>query len=98
MPQPDFTRKVLAVVRAIPKGRVLTYRQVAEKAGHPRAYRAVGNLMNKNRDREIPCHRVVRSDGSPGGYAWGNRKKIARLRAENAQGLKEGALDADPVS
>lgn len=77
-----FTDKVYAVVKKIPKGQVLTYKQVAEKAGKPTAYRAVGNILNKNYDAKIPCHRVVRSDGRTGGYNRGEKQKIKILKAE----------------
>jgi O-6-methylguanine DNA methyltransferase len=55
---------------------------VAKLAGRPRAYRAVGNILNRNRDKNIPCHRVIRSDGKPGGYNRGARVKKRKLRAE----------------
>lgn len=58
-----FGEKVFAVVKTIKKGQVLTYKEVAKMAGSPRAFRAVGNILNKNYDKNIPCHRVVRSDG-----------------------------------
>lgn len=61
----------------------MTYKQVAELAGKPRAYRAVGNILNKNNDPKIPCHRVVRSDGKMGGYNKGSRQKEVLLKAEN---------------
>jgi O-6-methylguanine DNA methyltransferase len=77
-----FTEKVYGVVRKIPAGETLTYKQVAEKAGSPRACRAVGNILNKNYNPEIPCHRVVRSDGSTGGYNRGTEKKARLLRFE----------------
>ncbi|MBI5728928.1 MAG: MGMT family protein [Candidatus Magasanikbacteria bacterium] len=79
-----FQHKVFAVVKKIPRGKVLTYQQVAEKIGEPRAARAVGNALNKNYDPAIPCHRVVRSDGSPGGYNRGAKKKIKILQKEKA--------------
>jgi len=60
----------------------LTYKEVAKSAGIPRAFRAVGNILNKNRDPKIPCHRVIRSDGKIGGYKDGLRKKIYLLRKE----------------
>ncbi|MBX4195899.1 MGMT family protein [Candidatus Parcubacteria bacterium] len=63
-----FQEKVYKIVRMIPKGSVLTYKQVARKIGHPLAFRAVGNILNKNTDRKVPCHRVIRSDGKIGGY------------------------------
>ena len=74
--------KVLAVVAKIPKGKVLTYKEVAHRAGKPKAYRAVGNILNKNHNPKIPCHRVVRSDGKPGGYNRGATAKIKILREE----------------
>ena len=64
----SFTKKVLEVVAEIPKGTVLTYSQVATRAGNPKASRAVGSIMAKNTDKKIPCHRVVKSDGSIGMY------------------------------
>ena len=78
----SFTEEVYKVVKKIPKGEVLTYKQVAEKTGKPSAYRAVGNALNKNRDGKVPCHRVIRSDGKIGGYAFGNMKKKEILREE----------------
>lgn len=63
-----FKEKVLSIVKKIPKGKVLTYKQVAEKAGSPGASRAVGSLMAKNSDKNVPCHRVIRSDGKIGAY------------------------------
>ncbi len=81
-----FTEMVHAVVKKIPEGKVLTYKQVAEKAGRPNAFRAVGNILNKNYNPEIPCHRVVRSDGTPGGYNRGTTQKIARLKQERVKG------------
>ena len=60
----------------------MTYKQVAELAGKRRAWRAVGNILNKNRDKKIPCHRVIRSDGSIGGYNLGVGKKAFLLKKE----------------
>lgn len=82
----NFTEKVHAVVKKIPEGETLTYKEVARKAGHPRAFRAVGNILNKNFDPSIPCHRVVRSDGKLGGYNRGSKEKEKRLRMEGAIG------------
>jgi methylated-DNA-[protein]-cysteine S-methyltransferase len=80
-----FKEKVYAVVAKIPRGKTMTYMEVARRAGSPNAYRAVGNIMNKNPDtKKVPCHRVVRSDGTVGGYASGTKKKIALLRREGA--------------
>lgn len=60
----------------------MSYKQVAKLAGRPRAYRAVGNILNKNYDPKIPCHRVIRSDGQVGGYNRGTAKKISLLKKE----------------
>lgn len=51
-------------------------------AGRPRAYRAVGNILNQNYNSKIPCHRVIRSDGKTGGYNRGAKKKVELLRKE----------------
>jgi methylated-DNA-[protein]-cysteine S-methyltransferase len=74
---------VYEVVRRIPKGSVLTYAQVAKLAGSPNAQRAVGNALHRNADlKRVPCHRVVRSNGSLGGYLFGTKKKEQILRQE----------------
>jgi O-6-methylguanine DNA methyltransferase len=70
-----FSGKVLAVVKNIPRGKTMTYKQVARLAGRPNAYRAVGNVLRKNFDPAIPCHRVIRSDGEAGGYNRGELRK-----------------------
>ncbi len=77
-----FSNKVYKAVRKIPKGKTSTYKEIAQIIGHPGAWRAVGNILNKNRDPEIPCHRVIRSDGKVGGYNQGQRKKIILLKKE----------------
>lgn len=77
-----FREKVLAAVRRIPKGKVHTYAEVAKKAGHPNASRAVGSVLKSNYDPAIPCHRVIRSDGRFGQYNRGAEEKIRKLRAE----------------
>ena len=78
-----FRNKVLDIVKKIPKGKILTYKKVSELAGFPRAWRAVGNVLSKNRNLKIPCHRVIRSDGRVGGFALGIKKKIALLKRES---------------
>ncbi len=84
---PSFKQKVFSIVARIPKGKVMTYKEVATKAGHPGASRAVGSILKTNYDPKIPCHRVIRSDGKMGGYNRGGvRKKAQILR-------KEGGLD-----
>lgn len=79
-----FTEQVREVVRNIPKGKTMTYKEVAEAAGSPNAHRAVGNILNKNYDPNIPCHRVIRSDGKTGGYNRGAENKIKILKKEKA--------------
>ena len=79
-----FKEKVYAIVRRIPRGKTMTYAGVARAAGSPRAFRAVGNILNKNYDPAIPCHRVVRSDGTVGGYNRGVKKKVEMLKEEKS--------------
>src|SRR5438105_4946284 len=72
MKNETFTQQVYKVVQRIPAGKVATYGQVAQLAGSPGAARAVGTAMKHNPDMSvIPCHRVVGSDGSMHGYAFG---------------------------
>ncbi len=77
-----FKKRVYSVVSKIPKGKVMSYKQVAEASGYPKAWRAVGNVLNKNRSADVPCHRVICSDGKVGGLAGGTEKKIALLKKE----------------
>ena len=80
----SFAQKVLTIVRSIPRGATLTYAQVARQAGAPRAYRAVGSILKKNKDyTNIPCHRVIRSDGTVGGYNRGVAMKRRLLKKES---------------
>jgi O-6-methylguanine DNA methyltransferase len=79
-----FTEKVLDVVRKIPKGKALTYKEVARKSGNINASRAVGSVLKKNYNPDIPCHRVIRSDGVIGEYNRGRDEKIKKLKAEGA--------------
>jgi methylated-DNA-[protein]-cysteine S-methyltransferase len=77
-----FSLRVGQIVSRIPRGKTMTYAEVARRAGSPRACRAVGNILNKNHNPGIPCHRVIRSDGKAGGYNKGAKKKIKILRGE----------------
>lgn len=81
-PTTSFVQRVYSIVGKIPKGEILTYKQVAQKIGNPKAVRAVGNALNKNYDLKIPCHRVIRSDGKIGGYNKGTDRKIKLLKEE----------------
>lgn len=82
--QETFSQKVCRLVRAIPQGETRTYAYIAKHAGSPRAVRAVGNILHKNYDVSIPCHRVIRSDGKLGGYNRGTQKKKELLLKEKA--------------
>ena len=93
--QKTFRERVLAQVRSIPSGSTLSYKEVAILAGSPMAFRAVGNILNKNFDPAIPCHRVVQSNGNVGGYNRGTRKKRELLKGETKRiSLPEGVLQA----
>ncbi len=96
-----FQKLVYDFVRKIPKGQTMTYKQVAVRIGKSQAYRAVGNALNKNPfafpdpfqgravakslSQLVPCHRVIKSDGSIGGFNSGSKKKRALL-------IKEGVV------
>lgn len=79
-----FEQRVLHVVKKIPRGQVLTYQDVARRAGSPLASRAVGQILKQNYDLRIPCHRVIRSDGALGGYNRGVANKRRILKKEGA--------------
>ena len=82
-----FQKKVLIATLSIRKGKTRTYKQVAEMAGYPKAYRAVGSALRNNPMAPvIPCHRVVKSDGSIGNYSGrgGSNRKRALLKMEGA--------------
>ena len=78
-----FEKKVLLATLKIPRGKVRSYAWIAEEAGFPNASRAVGQALNKNPYApHVPCHRVILSNGSIGGYAGGVAKKRAMLVRE----------------
>lgn len=77
-----FALKVYGIVAAIPKGKTMTYGQVAAKAGKPGAARAVGTIMSHNYRPGIPCHRVVRADGRVGDYNRGGMSRKTELLRE----------------
>lgn len=80
-----FSERVKKIVARIPKGKTMTYKQVAARAGNLHAARAVGAIMRTNYDPKIPCHRVIRSDGGMGGYnRGGSLNKKAILAEEGA--------------
>lgn len=81
----SFSDLVYDVVKKITKGETMTYKEVAKAIGRPRAYRAVGNVLNKNFNPQIPCHRVIRSDGKTGGYNRGEPAKARILKEESGK-------------
>jgi methylated-DNA-[protein]-cysteine S-methyltransferase len=81
----DFKQKVLDIVVKIPKGKTMSYKEVAKKAGSSNASRAVGSIMASNQDKNIPCHRVIRSDGKIGEYnGLQGKSKLELLRMEGS--------------
>ncbi|MEK9177092.1 MAG: MGMT family protein [Patescibacteria group bacterium] len=80
-----FREHVLKVVKGIRRGKTMTYGEVARKAGHPLAARAVGAIMRANKDKDVPCHRVVGKYGL-GGYNGLRGEKERLLRKEGVLG------------
>ena len=78
----EFITIVKKVVAGIPKGSVMTYKEVAIAAGNPKAARAVANIMAANYDLDVPCHRVIRTDGGLGGYNRGGVSVKAKMLQE----------------
>ena len=86
----DFSRKVWRATKKIPKGKITTYKLLANAINKPKAYRAVGSALNKNPYApKVPCHRVIKSDGSLGGFAQGKKRKISLLKKEGFKITKE---------
>lgn len=76
----EFQKKVFDYVKTIPKGETKTHKEVAVAIGKSSSARAIGNALNSNTDKNIPCHRIVRSDGKIGGYNGlrGSKEEILR--------------------
>ena len=82
---PEFTLRVLRELAKVPYGQTATYGELAERAGNPRASRAVGTVMNRNRiPIVLPCHRIVGASGELVGYGGGLPRKERLLRLEGA--------------
>lgn len=78
-----FQKRVYRTVFSIPAGKVRSYKWIAEKIGSPSASRAVGQALKKNPYiGTVPCHRVIKTDGSLGGFSKGKKKKIKLLKTE----------------
>ncbi len=91
-PQKSFNECCWKLCSKVPKGRVSTYKELANALG-TRAYRAAGQAMNKNpfHHEQVPCHRIVMSDGSLGGFAHEISLKIARLKKDGVE-VKDGKI------
>ena len=88
----SFNERCYTILRKVPKGKITTYKALA-KALNSKAYRAVGNAMNKNPHApKVPCHRVVKTDGSVGGFASGTKNKIKMLKNEGVEVIN-GKID-----
>lgn len=86
----NFEEKVYYYVKQIPKGKVSTYKLIAEKIGS-KSWRAIGNALNKNKNKKVPCHRVVKSNLEVGDFARGKREKIRLLSGEGIK-IKNGKI------
>ena len=92
----NFKERVYLACQKIPKGKVSTDKIIAKFIGSPSVVRAVGNALNKNTNtKEIPCHRVVRSNGFVGGYAFGVKRKAEMLNKEGIIISKNGKVDLE---
>jgi len=92
MMKKSFNERCYAVLKKVPRGKVTTYKEIA-RVLHSKGYRAVGNAMNKNPHTPyVPCHRVILSDGSIGGFASGVKKKIKMLKKEGIK-IKNKRID-----
>jgi methylated-DNA-[protein]-cysteine S-methyltransferase len=84
------------LTKQVPRGKITTYKILAKKAGHPSAFRACGNVLNKNEFLgKVPCHRVVRSDGFIGGYVKGVDEKEKILLEEGVRIKERKIVDFD---
>ncbi|SMN16086.1 Methylated-DNA--protein-cysteine methyltransferase [uncultured Candidatus Thioglobus sp.] len=87
-----------ALEQYVPAGSVITYKGLAKLINHPNAYRAVGSAMNKNPFApRIPCHRVVKSNGDLGAYAFGLALKQKRLQKEGVQVFNNKIVNFDEI-
>ena len=85
----SFERKVWSALKKIPYGQTRSYKGIAEAIGHPTAFRAVGNANGRNSiPLIIPCHRVIESNGTLGGFGHGLKVKKELLTLENAHGIR----------
>ena len=94
----SFNTRCYKILKQVPKGKITTYKSIAQRLG-TKAYRAVGNAMNKNPyDTKVyPCHRVIKSSGEIGGYAKGTKAKISRLKSEGIE-IVNGKINLEKYS
>ena len=93
----NFNQKVWNLCKRIPRGKVSTYKEIARKL-RTKAYRAVGNALNKNPHApKVPCHRIVNSDRRVGGFAKGTKKKAELLKKENIKIKNNRIVDFEKV-
>ena len=92
----EFQNKVYELCKKVPKGKVTTYKAIAEKMG-TKAYRAVGTALNKNPFAKVPCHRIVGSNGHLVGFARGLKKKAALLKKEGIKIKNNKIVDFEKV-
>lgn len=90
----QFQNKVWQLTKKIPKGKVNTYKILAKALDQPQAARAVGRALNKNNNPQIPCHRVIKSDGNLGGYRNGPKRKKELLLKEGIE-IKKGKVNLE---
>ncbi len=82
-----FQKRVWKALQTVPAGETATYAEIAINIGNPKSIRAVANACGANNIALfIPCHRIIRSDGQPGGYHWGIQRKLQLLEEEKAFG------------
>ncbi len=94
MAEMNFNERCYKILKKVPMGKVTTYKEIA-KALRSKAYRAVGNAMNRNPYApKVPCHRVVKNDGNIGGFASGTKKKIQMLKKEGII-IEKGKINLD---
>ena len=88
----DYDKSVYRVLMKVPRGKVTTYKMIACALGKPLSFRAVGSALGRNPNLDnVPCYRVIKSDGSIGGYRGGILEKIRRLRADGIN-IKDGMI------
>ena len=98
----QLSEKIYELLKQIPKGKITTYKELG-KALHTKAYRAIGQILRVNPNApEVPCHRVVASDGSIGGYMGKTngeaiKKKIALLKKEGIEVKQNKIVDFEKV-